>query len=141
MGLTTWRDFYIMFELVLNVIFKYPLFFSDRRLADHFGGKLHLGYMQIREKLAELQVSSEALSLGSKFSRYFLCSVFILVPRSIILFGYNTVKLYFKNVILRACYIFCAMYLSCNANCCLGARIVSLFFFEKFSNICYLWVF
>ncbi|RWW00542.1 hypothetical protein GW17_00036493, partial [Ensete ventricosum] len=30
---------------------------SDRRLADHFGGKLHLGYMQIREKLAELQVT------------------------------------------------------------------------------------
>ncbi|KAG1331284.1 hypothetical protein COCNU_02G012520 [Cocos nucifera] len=29
---------------------------SDRRLADHFGGKLHLGYMQIREKLKELQV-------------------------------------------------------------------------------------
>ncbi|URE14715.1 RNA-binding protein Luc7-like [Musa troglodytarum] len=29
--------------------------YSDRRLADHFGGKLHLGYMQIREKLAELQ--------------------------------------------------------------------------------------
>lgn len=28
---------------------------SDRRLADHFGGKLHLGYMQVREKLAELQ--------------------------------------------------------------------------------------
>ncbi|CAA0829594.1 LUC7 related protein [Striga hermonthica] len=31
---------------------------SDRRLADHFGGKLHLGYMQVREKLAELQVCS-----------------------------------------------------------------------------------
>lgn len=29
---------------------------SDRRLADHFGGKLHLGYMQIREKLADLKV-------------------------------------------------------------------------------------
>ncbi|XP_042000836.1 putative RNA-binding protein Luc7-like 2 isoform X2 [Salvia splendens] len=29
---------------------------SDRRLADHFGGKLHLGYMLIREKLVELQV-------------------------------------------------------------------------------------
>ncbi|CAH9077409.1 unnamed protein product [Cuscuta europaea] len=28
---------------------------SDRRLADHFGGKLHLGYIQIREKLADLQ--------------------------------------------------------------------------------------
>ncbi|KAL6545229.1 hypothetical protein OROGR_009103 [Orobanche gracilis] len=31
----------------------------DRRLADHFGGKLHLGYMQIREKLAELQEAKE----------------------------------------------------------------------------------
>ncbi|KAF5944146.1 hypothetical protein HYC85_018223 [Camellia sinensis] len=30
--------------------------FLDRRLADHFGGKLHLGYIQIREKLAELQI-------------------------------------------------------------------------------------
>ncbi|GKV43592.1 hypothetical protein SLEP1_g50865 [Rubroshorea leprosula] len=29
---------------------------SDRHLADHFRGKLHLGYMQIRDKLAELQV-------------------------------------------------------------------------------------
>lgn len=28
---------------------------SDRRLADHFGGKLHLGYMQIREKLDDLK--------------------------------------------------------------------------------------
>ncbi|WZZ38526.1 hypothetical protein YC2023_034785 [Brassica napus] len=31
---------------------------SDRRLADHFGGKLHLGYMLIRDKLAELQERS-----------------------------------------------------------------------------------
>lgn len=29
---------------------------SDRRLADHFGGKLHIGYLQIREKLDELLV-------------------------------------------------------------------------------------
>ncbi|GLT52133.1 hypothetical protein SLA2020_254880 [Shorea laevis] len=28
---------------------------SDQRLADHFGGKLHLGYMQIHDKLVELQ--------------------------------------------------------------------------------------
>jgi hypothetical protein len=28
---------------------------NDRRLADHFGGKLHLGYMLIREKRKELQ--------------------------------------------------------------------------------------
>ncbi|KAL0382570.1 UNVERIFIED_CONTAM: putative RNA-binding protein Luc7-like 1 [Sesamum calycinum] len=36
---------------------------SDRRLADHFGGKLHLGYMQIREKLAELQECTDRLRL------------------------------------------------------------------------------
>lgn len=34
------------------------IIYSDRRLADHFGGKLHLGYMLIREKLKELQVHS-----------------------------------------------------------------------------------
>ncbi|KAH9328913.1 hypothetical protein KI387_001021, partial [Taxus chinensis] len=28
---------------------------SDRRLADHFGGKLHLGYIQIRQKLNDLR--------------------------------------------------------------------------------------
>ncbi|GFQ00381.1 protein luc7 [Phtheirospermum japonicum] len=36
---------------------------SDRRLADHFGGKLHLGYMQIREKLAGLQIFNEGTKL------------------------------------------------------------------------------
>ncbi len=29
---------------------------NDRRLADHFGGKLHLGFIKIREKLAALLV-------------------------------------------------------------------------------------
>ncbi len=29
---------------------------NDRRLADHFGGKLHLGFIQIREKLEQLRV-------------------------------------------------------------------------------------
>jgi len=28
---------------------------NDRRLADHFGGKLHLGFIQIREKLQDLK--------------------------------------------------------------------------------------
>jgi len=32
---------------------------NDRRLADHFGGKLHLGFIQIREKLAELQATMD----------------------------------------------------------------------------------
>lgn len=31
---------------------------NDRRLADHFGGKLHLGFIQIREKLDQLKVWS-----------------------------------------------------------------------------------
>ena len=29
---------------------------NDRRLADHFGGKLHLGFIQIREKRDQLRV-------------------------------------------------------------------------------------
>ena len=29
---------------------------SDQRLIDHFGGKLHLGFVEIREKLSELEV-------------------------------------------------------------------------------------
>ncbi|XP_043279069.1 putative RNA-binding protein Luc7-like 1 isoform X2 [Venturia canescens] len=32
---------------------------NDRRLADHFGGKLHLGFIKIREKLAELEKTVE----------------------------------------------------------------------------------
>lgn len=32
---------------------------NDRRLADHFGGKLHLGFIQIREKLGELQATMD----------------------------------------------------------------------------------
>lgn len=30
---------------------------NDRRLADHFGGKLHLGFITIRDKLTMLRVS------------------------------------------------------------------------------------
>lgn len=32
---------------------------SDIRLADHFGGKLHLGFLEIREKLQELEKTAE----------------------------------------------------------------------------------
>ncbi|XP_048482784.1 putative RNA-binding protein Luc7-like 2 isoform X1 [Plutella xylostella] len=32
---------------------------NDRRLADHFGGKLHLGFITIRDKLAELKKTVE----------------------------------------------------------------------------------
>lgn len=34
---------------------------NDRRLADHFGGKLHLGFIEIREKLQDLKVGQEAV--------------------------------------------------------------------------------
>ncbi|GKV47774.1 hypothetical protein SLEP1_g54639 [Rubroshorea leprosula] len=46
---------------------------SDRRLADHFGGKLHLDYMQIRDKLAELQ---EERNKSCKLDRGVLCYPF-----------------------------------------------------------------
>ncbi|OXB53965.1 hypothetical protein ASZ78_006723, partial [Callipepla squamata] len=36
---------------------------NDRRLADHFGGKLHLGFIQIREKLDQLRVILSALNI------------------------------------------------------------------------------
>lgn len=29
---------------------------NDRRLADHFGGKLHIGFIEIRDKLEDLKV-------------------------------------------------------------------------------------
>merc|ERR1711997_136713 len=32
---------------------------NDRRLADHFGGKLHLGFIKIREKLEEQEATYE----------------------------------------------------------------------------------
>ncbi|KAF0716844.1 Aste57867_2639 [Aphanomyces stellatus] len=35
------------------------IFDSDRRLADHFGGKMHLGYMQIRKKIVEMKRAKE----------------------------------------------------------------------------------
>ena len=44
----------------LNCVCVSPHVCSDRRLADHFGGKLHLGYMAIRQKQAELKVTYPA---------------------------------------------------------------------------------
>lgn len=38
---------------------------NDRRLADHFGGKLHLGFITIRTKLDELKVSAVGKRLDS----------------------------------------------------------------------------
>lgn len=63
---------------------------NDRRLADHFGGKLHLGFIEIREKLEKLRVSravrssrfrptglkeSPGIYLRSFFVCLFLCFV------------------------------------------------------------------
>lgn len=46
---------------------------NDRRLADHFGGKLHLGFIEIREKLDKLRVSFgeilEPLSYSNAYIR------------------------------------------------------------------------
>jgi hypothetical protein len=48
---------------------------NDRRLADHFGGKLHLGFIKIREKLSDLEVSiknglTHALSFSKCWSHF-----------------------------------------------------------------------
>jgi hypothetical protein len=40
---------------------------NDRRLADHFGGKLHLGFIKIREKLSDLEVSIASGCSGTYF--------------------------------------------------------------------------
>uniref|UniRef100_A0A3Q0QRG2 LUC7-like (S. cerevisiae) n=1 Tax=Amphilophus citrinellus TaxID=61819 RepID=A0A3Q0QRG2_AMPCI len=46
---------------------------NDRRLADHFGGKLHLGFIQIREKLDQLKVCTQAQKVR-KLPRRSVCS-------------------------------------------------------------------
>lgn len=49
---------------------------NDIRLADHFGGKLHLGFMEIRDKLIDLEVSVEwcVINCDQRFSHYPLCT-------------------------------------------------------------------
>lgn len=42
---------------------------NDRRLADHFGGKLHLGFIQIREKLDALLGNFEERKIKRRESR------------------------------------------------------------------------
>ncbi|KAI9006949.1 LUC7-domain-containing protein [Hyaloraphidium curvatum] len=42
---------------------------SDRRLADHFGGKMHLGYVQIREIIEKLKEQYPNALLASSASR------------------------------------------------------------------------
>lgn len=37
---------------------------SDRRLADHFGGKMHLGYHELRQKLEEFNAQRQAARSG-----------------------------------------------------------------------------
>ncbi len=48
---------------------------NDRRLADHFGGKLHLGFIEIREKLDKLRVRG-ALELALNLhKRCYFCII------------------------------------------------------------------
>lgn len=46
---------------------------NDIRLADHFGGKLHLGFMEIRDKLKDLEVSRQLTRCSLRYSIKF-CS-------------------------------------------------------------------
>jgi len=45
------------------------LYDSDRRLADHFGGKLHIGYLNVREKLKELKALREKSGAAAPAAR------------------------------------------------------------------------
>lgn len=70
---------------------------NDRRLADHFGGKLHLGFITIREKLSELKVTNIGtihLYLILVFCLYMLCFRKMLIKdaRSVVLRNVNEVE-------------------------------------------------
>jgi hypothetical protein len=45
------------------------MFDNDRRLADHFIGKLHIGYREIRDHVAKLQAKRAKLSSSSERDR------------------------------------------------------------------------
>ena len=47
---------------------------NDRRLADHFGGKLHIGFVTIREKIKLLEVYSFAPCVSVGTSMCVVCS-------------------------------------------------------------------
>ncbi|KAJ3083543.1 splicing factor [Quaeritorhiza haematococci] len=45
------------------------IFDSDRRLADHFGGKMHMGFMNIRKKVDELKAANNYNDFRGRFDR------------------------------------------------------------------------
>uniref|UniRef100_A0A3B1KIG5 Zgc:158803 n=1 Tax=Astyanax mexicanus TaxID=7994 RepID=A0A3B1KIG5_ASTMX len=47
---------------------------NDRRLADHFGGKLHLGFIEIREKLDKLRVRTVNIKHHKTISQPQFCT-------------------------------------------------------------------
>lgn len=47
---------------------------NDRRLADHFNGKLHLGFITIREKVKELEDFFEQKQIGKLLDKEFKCA-------------------------------------------------------------------
>nr|XP_011746897.1 putative RNA-binding protein Luc7-like 1 [Macaca nemestrina] len=49
---------------------------NDRRLADHFGGKLHLGFIQIREKLDQLRRPPQSAGMTGVSHHAWPCSSF-----------------------------------------------------------------
>ena len=53
---------------------------NDRRLADHFGGKLHVGFLILREKLDELRVMN-TVNLTKDFTRIFQCLLLVVLRK------------------------------------------------------------
>jgi len=44
---------------------------NDRRLADHFGGKLHIGFVTIREKMKSLEACLHFIAIFDELKRSF----------------------------------------------------------------------
>lgn len=59
---------------------------NDTRLADHFAGKLHLGFIEIREQHQKLKASAACYSRLHPYSKYVIAFVEI----HITLFSYIT---------------------------------------------------
>lgn len=126
---------------------------NDRRLADHFGGKLHLGFITIREKLDELKV-------------FYSCSLYIMLRylhlHSVVSSSFYThalfIALFFKILFTllsfdSVCFfVYCSylyanfvLVLWCNivfSVCMYGALLIHLFKFEgkRLLNSWVIWI-
>lgn len=71
---------------------------NDRRLADHFGGKLHLGFIEIREKLEELKVCIDGASSSQNVTFLILVLICENPKQMVLLFVTDWFTLTFQTI-------------------------------------------